>query len=125
SLKSATSLLPNQMDDETTGPFESIRGDLLSFAKNSIIAGGKRSWDVALFLPLSNHKERQTAASRDTKRRSKSGRFYGRWRTRRQGPAHGRKGRLTFLFPPLQKPSRTNEVKPRRVRQFAARAWPL
>src|SRR4029077_16933580 len=103
SLKSATSLLPNQMDDETTGPFESIRGDLLSFAKNSIIAGGKRSWDISLFLPLRNHKERQTAASRDTKRRSKSGRFYGRWRTRGQGPAPGRKGRLTFLVPPVNR----------------------
>src|SRR5205823_534787 len=27
SLKSATSLLPNQTDDETTGPFERIGGD--------------------------------------------------------------------------------------------------
>jgi hypothetical protein len=53
------------------------------------------------FLALSW--QRQTAARRDTERRSKIARFYERWRTMPQRPAHGRKGRLTFLFPPVNR----------------------
>ena len=36
---------------------------------------GKRFLDVALFLPFGSNKEQQTAARRDTKRRSKIVRF--------------------------------------------------
>ena len=59
--------------------------------------------DVALFLPFRSNNERQTAASGDTKRRSTIARFCERWRTIRQRPAHGRKGRLTFLVPPVNR----------------------
>lgn len=73
----------------------------LSFANTRSSSSGGSSWSIAPFLPFRGSKQRQTAAGRDTKRRSKIGRFYERWRTVRQRPAHGRKGRLTFLFPPV------------------------
>src|SRR6185295_19560766 len=54
--------------------------------------------DVALFLPCDGTKERQTAARRDTKRRSNIPQFCEGSRTIRQHPAHSRKSGLTILF---------------------------
>jgi hypothetical protein len=50
------------------------------------------------FLALRRHRERQTAASGSTTRRSKVVGFYRRRRATRQRPAHRRKGRLQRLF---------------------------
>jgi len=69
----------------------------------NIVVWGKRSWNVALFLPFCSNKARQTAAKRDTKRNARIARICERWRTIRPAPANARKERLTLLFPPVNR----------------------
>ena len=71
--------------------------------------------DVALFLPFGRNKEQQMAASGGAKRSSKIVEFYERLCAIRHGPAHDRKGRLTFLFPPVNR--RVAGLHPKRERR--------
>jgi hypothetical protein len=79
--------ISRQSPDRRRSPISAVRYESaarLSFAiTRSSSSGGSAPWDVALFLPFRSNKERQTAARRDTKRRSKIARFYERWRTMR------------------------------------------